>query len=212
MAEWVERASRIVESAWPEFIAWHGPEGYVKVDEIENKNIVISTKPGPMGWDMSKLERRVRLPAHQVYEVIANMNIEKRWGGAERINDWVQGPKTADLIDEDGDYKLCFVELMNKWPISNREIVYISYKKVENGTYYIIEKSLDAPEVPIGDGNVRASIYVCGYKITSIDDNTSHVSYLNYFDPNNSAPAFAKRAIQIGWTQTVELILHSLFD
>lgn len=106
-------------------------------------------------------------------------------------------------------YKLIYAELINKWPISNREVVYVLYTKEENGTYFIFEKSLDAPDVPVAEGLVRANM-INGFKFTPLSENSCKVSFFSHFDPVGPAPGFAKNKIQTGWCQNMELIIRAV--
>lgn len=121
----------------------------------------------------------------------------KRWGNEDNYpGEPLLGLDKEETVDEEGEFKLYYVVLRNKWPISFREVIYFRTHKEMNGAYYILEKGLIVPEVPIEEGCERAFLDLSGFEIKPIDENTSSIKFLSHIDPRGTPPNKIKGEVQ----------------
>jgi len=79
------------------------------------------------------------------------------------------------------------------WPVSNRDFVSVSVRKQVDGVYYIASQSCNFPYAE-KNGVVRAHLYVGGYIIRKINENTTSVTYISDTDIKGSVPGMIKNA------------------
>ncbi|CAG9312884.1 unnamed protein product [Blepharisma stoltei] len=210
MEDWVSRSNVLVTQGLTESDQlkngdWHFEE--------EKNGIKIYTKPYTASLVAGKGESEFARSAEEMFNFISNWSLETRWGKGNTANPIAApGPLNSEIVAEEGTRKLVFVVLPMKWPISNREFIYISDTRIQGNSYTIIERSLEVPEVPLTEGCVRANLNMATIYIDPISDNRCKVTFLVQFDPSGDIPDMVKGKIQKGWAELVPAILHQHTD
>jgi len=81
------------------------------------------------------------------------------------------------------------------WPVSNRDFINVAANhKESDNKFYIATKSCKYP-CPEVKGVVRGEVFVGGYIIEKIDENTTSVTYISDADLKGAIPAMIKNTI-----------------
>ena len=110
-----------------------------------------------------------------------------------KINPMLLEIKT--LLNNEGVYKIIYMEYKGIWPVSNRDFVNVSVKKRESeGKMYIGTKSMDYPH-PAKEGTVRGEVFIGGYVLEKIDEETTRVTYISDADLKGAIPGMIKNTL-----------------
>lgn len=86
------------------------------------------------------------------------------------------------------------MEMKAPWPVSNRDFVIVSRRRIEENVAYIATKSCNYPK-PEVNKIVRAELFIGGYILERIDANTTRVTYISDSDSKGSIPAMVKNSV-----------------
>ena len=100
---------------------------------------------------------------------------------------------TLEVIEEFGDIKCIFYQNNLPWPLNPREAIYAEGNCIEqDGTMYVLSRSIPADEVPTDEGFVRANIMLYGHVIKPTPQGFSFLTSYFYIDPLGSVPSSTK--------------------
>jgi len=95
----------------------------------------------------------------------------------------------------EGVFKVNYMQYNGIWPVSNRDFVNVSANVREgDNKFYIATKSCNYPH-PEVKGVVRGEVFVGGYVIEKIDENTTSVTYISDADLKGSIPGMIKNTL-----------------
>ncbi|CAG9318503.1 unnamed protein product [Blepharisma stoltei] len=211
MEDWVSRANALISNGLKESDQLKNSEWTF---EEEKHNAKIYTRPffnNPV--HAGKGETEFAHSAEEMFNFFISMPLETRWGKGNLVNPIADdGPASAEIVAEEGSLKLIFIVLQMKWPVTNREFIYIQDYRTRGNSYVIFEKSLEVPEVPITEGCVRATLNLSTLYIEPISDTRCKVTYLVNLDPCGDILDAMKEKIQLGWSTLIPAILHQHVD
>lgn len=93
-------------------------------------------------------------------------------------------------------FKVIYMEMKAPWPVSNRDFVIVSRRRIEENVAYIATKSCNYPK-PEVNKVVRAELFIGGYILERIDANTTRVTYLSDSDSKGNIPAMVKNSVSV---------------
>lgn len=129
-----------------------------------------------------------RVP-EEIAQAILDKELRVQWDKTlAHSESLVQWGKNLQLIYEQQRYK---------WPLSDRDFVYIQGVSKELEEKITIGwKSVEFDKKPRSNGLVRGNIQFSGYIITKVADSCSHVTFIDKSSPNGSIPEFILPGIE----------------
>lgn len=91
-------------------------------------------------------------------------------------------------------FKVNYQQYDGIWPVSNRDFVSVSHIFRVDGKVYLGLKTCNYPH-PEVKGVVRGEIFIGGYIIEKIDENSTRVTYISDSDLKGSIPNMIKNKI-----------------
>lgn len=98
------------------------------------------------------------------------------------------------VLEAHPNYRINYMQYKGIWPVDNREFVSVSAKE-RNGDKIYIATTACPFEVPASKGVVRGEVFVGGYIIEKIDDNTTQITYVSDADLKGSIPGMVKNTL-----------------
>lgn len=129
---------------------------------------------------------------------IVKFNIEKvvtfleKEDTLQKLNPDLLEKKTLHAVKD--HFKVLYQQYKAVWPVSNRDFVSVSHLFRVNGKVYLGTKSVNYP-YPEVKGVVRAEIFIGGYIIEKIDENTTRITYISDSDAKGSIPGMIKNTV-----------------
>lgn len=126
-------------------------------------------------------------------------------------------PTTDDLCIEaksvvkDGDYEVGYLQYKAPWPVSNRDFVMLTWKKVDGNKIYFLNSSIDYP-VPAVNGVVRAQIIVGSYGLEKLKDNVTKITYISHSDPKGNIPEALSNVTSKKQSETPHLVYKGILS
>ena len=142
----------------------------------EDTGVVYSTHEGD-GTPQEVVRGQITIvkPPEEVFNFLSNP-FKKR--------EFDQVLTTLEVIEDFGDVKCIFYQNNLPWPLDSREAVYSEgTMKDDDGTYYILAKSIPADEVPVDEGFIRANMILCGHIIKPTPQGFTFLTSYFYIDP-----------------------------
>lgn len=90
---------------------------------------------------------------------------------------------------------LFWCKIKTPWPISPRDMAATSLREISDDECYVVMTSVEDDEVPLISGNVRAQLYISGWKIVKTDVGVA-ITYITQVDLAGSIPAAFVKSIQ----------------
>ncbi|KAI8811220.1 hypothetical protein BJ742DRAFT_798626 [Cladochytrium replicatum] len=84
------------------------------------------------------------------------------------------------------------------FPVAGREFVGVQNWALVDGTYYLVQYSIEDSSVPVLSGKVRGHIHIAGWIIAPASDNTVSVTYITRVDVKGSVPSAILRLVVSG--------------
>ncbi|CAG9313410.1 unnamed protein product [Blepharisma stoltei] len=141
-------------------------------------------------WPMIKAVAEIHAPPEAIVQFFRNVN---------NIGQWNDKLKNVHIVHESGPLKLIKSQMKAKWPMDDRETLYAQTEFVENdgNTVFLIEKSVELPDVPVEKKHVRAHLIYSGYILERLEPSRTRVTYIVLFNPEASVPGAAKEKMQM---------------
>lgn len=210
MSEWAERAIPLIEDKIREMILLKDARDWEPSQNPENYESYL--RPTDKGFEMGKCTTEFAKSAEFIFNGIMAIPLEVRWGAGQLTNAKYMGPERVDIIDEEGELKLIYVEIKNKWPIDNREIIYVRSTRRNGDSFIIAEVGLECPEVPVSEGLVRATIYTSGQIIEPTGADSCRLICFYHMNANGTTPDMIKGKISVSFAEMFQAIFHRLLD
>mmetsp|Transcript_4057 Transcript_4057/g.6141 ORF Transcript_4057/g.6141 Transcript_4057/m.6141 type:complete len:203 (-) Transcript_4057:28-636(-) len=184
-SDWVEKANNQLTGALEQFKNTISLEGWktshkksMKVYKLHKENL-----------DCAKSEMEFDCSAEVAFNKLSDPSLRERW---------TSNVRQVQVKQEIENMKMLYILLKHTWGMSNREML-IAQKtqRSEEGTYYIIEKSLKDEEFYQNDTkNVKAEMNLSGFEIKPSGEGKCKVVYLVDYNPRGKMPGFCKRKTQ----------------
>lgn len=146
---------------------------------------------------MFKMEVDERVASKGIAKV--NFNINKVFAFLEKedtlkkINPMLLEIKVLHEIKD--VFRVNYMQYKGIWPVSNRDFVSVSATfKVSESKIYIGTKACNFPH-PEVKGVVRGKVFIGGYIIEKIDENTTSITYISDADLSGSIPGMVKNTL-----------------
>lgn len=92
-------------------------------------------------------------------------------------------------------FRVNYMQYKGIWPVSNRDFVNVAHIfRVSESKVYIGTKVCNFP-YPEVKGVVRGEVFIGGYIIQKIDDNTTSITYISDADLKGSIPGLIKNTL-----------------
>jgi hypothetical protein len=110
----------------------------------------------------------------------------------QKLNPDLLEKKTLHLAKD--NLKVLYQQYKAPWPVSNRDFVSVSQLFRVGDKVYLGIKSIDYahPEVK---GVVRGEIFIGGYIIEKVDENSTSITYISDSDTKGSLPGMIKNSV-----------------
>ena len=161
---------------------------FVKAQDWELKKnkegVKVFTKSNPISpFDLLKAECNINVGTNQLLELIFDVS---------RHTEWVYNSVQSVPIKKISQYDIIYYgETYAPWPVSNRDLI-IHLKAITDSTSGICNiTAISEPTLkPLVDGKIRVPRSISKWKLTPINDQTTHVIYTLDIDPGGSLPAW----------------------
>ena len=159
-----------------EILSYKSPDIIKQRKDIDNTLIISS-------------ETIIKRQPEEIAQAILDTELRRQWDTSlSSLESLIQWGKNLQLIYQQQRYK---------WPLSDRDFVLIQgVSKELSDKVSICWKSVEYEKKPMLNGFVRGVIQYGGYIITKVDDENSHVSFIEKSPPNGSIPLFLWNGIQ----------------
>ncbi|CAG9322629.1 unnamed protein product [Blepharisma stoltei] len=121
-------------------------------------------------------------------------NLVRFFSDSNNIRQWVDNLKNAIQLQQSGDVKLIKYQIQNKWPVDDREFLYVTKSFTEGNLTYLIERSVDLPNIPTDAKHVRGD-YMAGYIFEPQGGNLTKTTLVLNYDPSGNVPTAIKTSI-----------------
>jgi hypothetical protein len=98
------------------------------------------------------------------------------------------------VLETHENYRINYMQYKGIWPVSNRDFVNVSTKEKSDSKIYISTSACPYP-YPAAKGVERGEVYVGGYIIEKIDENTTQITYISDADLKGSIPGMIKNTL-----------------
>lgn len=182
-SDWTTKGQEVAERALEEFKVLLGSPGW---NIIEDKEGVITSTQTSGDHYYSKTMTDLKASPNDIIRYYTDLSNCVQWN-----------PKLQNLqvIHEAGDLRLIKIHMKNKWPMEDREMIYVSKVfTVPNGPIYLIEKSIDLNNYPTDKKHIRG-FYHGGYLLESKEDGTTRLTFIATMDPKGNVMTAIKHKI-----------------
>lgn len=107
------------------------------------------------------------------------------------IRHWIDNLKNAMLVQTNNDIRLVKYQVQNKWPVDDREFLFVSKTYNEGNLFYLIERSIDLPTIPVEAKHTRGE-YIGGYVFEPAGGNMTKCTFVLNYDPSGNVPSAIK--------------------
>lgn len=115
------------------------------------------------------------------------------------INFWALGDEKFDVAELKQMYSayesLFWCKVKTPWPISARDMSATSLREISEDECYVVMTSVEDESVPLVSGNVRANLFISGWKIVKQDVGIA-ITYITQVDLAGSIPSSFVKNIQ----------------
>jgi hypothetical protein len=161
---------------------------FVKAQDWELKKnkegVKVYTKSNPISpFDLLKAECNINVGTNQLLKLIFDVS---------RHTEWVYNSVQSVTIKKISQYDIIYYgETYAPWPVSNRDLI-IHLTAITDSTSGICNiTAISEPTLkPLVDGKIRVPRSISKWKLTPINDQTTHVIYTLDIDPGGSLPAW----------------------
>jgi hypothetical protein len=98
------------------------------------------------------------------------------------------------VLEVHEDYRINYMQYKGIWPVDNREFINVSAKEKTESKIYIATCGCPL-DYPASKGVVRGEVFVGGYIIEKIDENTTQITYVSDADLKGSIPGMVKNTL-----------------
>jgi len=168
------------------------------VKDTEGVNIYKTN--GPNELLVGKSECQVSKSVSEVISYISEPYNYERWG--DRV-------KKIEVKEEGQDIKLLYLQLKQKWPIEDREILYVEGIRKDEEAEYLLARSIPL-DIPVEKKHTRGQLNLNCIKVEDIGNGNSKLSMLIQFHPCGSVPEVGLKNIQTGVVSFLASVKSSL--
>jgi len=168
------------------------------VKETEGVNIYKTN--GPNELLVGKSECEVSKSVSEVMSYISEPYNYERWG--DRV-------KKIEVKEEGQEIKLLYLQLKQKWPIEDREILYVEGIRKDGEAEYLLARSIPL-DIPVEKKHTRGQLNLNCIKIEDLGNGNSKLSMLIQFHPCGNVPEVGLKNIQTGVVSFLASVKSSL--
>lgn len=135
---------------------------------------------------------------------IASKGIDKVNFNIEKVFEYLEQETTLKkvspmlleikVLEAHDDYRINYMQYKGIWPVDNREFISVSAKEKTPEKVYIATCACPY-EYPASKGVVRGEVFVGGYIIDKIDENTTQITYVSDADLKGKIPGMVKNTL-----------------
>jgi len=123
--------------------------------------------------------------AQSVFEYLNTITNTRRWG---------KNVKSIVKKHEEHDLRILYVQFKSTFPLSAREVILAERFFEKEGNYYILGRSIEAPEVPMEKHCVRGFLRMHAYQVIPLEEQKCKVNYIIDMDPaGNMTPKLKEK-------------------
>jgi len=152
----------------------------------DSKGIKVCLTNGPNNIPVGKSECVVPKPPERVSEYVSNPNNAERWG--DKL-------KKLEVKEEGQEIKLLYLQLKQKWPIEDREILYVEGIRKDEEAEYLLARSIPL-DIPVEKKHTRGQLNLNCIKVEDLGNGNSKLTLLVQLDPCGNVPSRGLRKIQ----------------
>lgn len=151
---------------------------------------------------------------------IASKGIDKVKFNIEKVIAFLEKEESLKIINPmlleikalhvvENKFRVNYMQYKGIWPVDNRDFVNVSAKEWEGDTFYIATAACNFPH-PEVKSVVRGEVFVGGYIIQKIDENTTQVTYISDADLKGSIPGMIKNTLSAKQGEIASKIQESM--
>ncbi|OMJ66746.1 hypothetical protein SteCoe_36311 [Stentor coeruleus] len=180
-----------------------------KAREIANQALVdLKSIDASQGWEIFSTEndvQQMRKPLDNLFLVRGQTEVPLDF---ELVRDFVHNIENKTKLDEyfeevklvesfSNDLRIIHHKIKCPPGVTNRESVVVQgLFSDDQENYYIVERSIEHPSVPITDAYVRVDLYMWGFVIKPTGPRSATLSHVFHLDPKGSLPNFFVNLVQ----------------
>lgn len=137
---------------------------------------------------------------------IASKGIDKVKFNIDKVITFLEKEESLKLINPmlleikslhvvDNKFRVNYMQYKGIWPVDNRDFVNVSAKEWEGDNIFFIATTACSFPYPEAKSVVRGEVFVGGYIIEKIDENTTQVTYISDADLKGSIPGMIKNTL-----------------
>ncbi|CAG9334769.1 unnamed protein product [Blepharisma stoltei] len=192
-SEWPIKGQQVIESGLEEFKVLLSNSGW---STVEDKQGVLTTS---QTYERTFYTKSIA-DVNAFPDTIINF-----FSDPANIKLWNPKVYNQQVLLESGNLKLIKFQIKHKWPIEDREFLYVSKTfTMPEGPVYLIEKSIDLPSIPVAKKHIRG-FYHCGYLFEPKDEEMTRVTLISGINPMGSVPSAIKNKIAKKWVDRLKI-------
>jgi len=185
---WETRGKAVLEETFNECKSYLNAPNWEWEFVKELEGVHIFRMPGPNNMPVSKAECFLEKSPEQIFQYTNNPQHTERFG-----------PKCKEfkVLEEGSDIRLQYLQFKVKWPMENREILYVEGPKQDDIAHYLVGKSLDT-NIPVEKKHTRAFMHLYAIQVKSLGDGQTQIKLIVQVDPKGHAPGIFAKSLQAG--------------